>query len=535
MKRRAKASDEWVDLVQAETDRDDNRKDRGSKFNRKNVAVFVGLAFVILIKLNSVLNQQRDKAPWRQHLGLAGGSKRRSRKVVLLGPHDRYSDFGDILAERVMTKLLVEGVGFVYNATDDRDNTILLGGIVTRDDMDRHGLTPGKTVHSMKDLQALSRKDAENGPYDIVFTGGSGEGPGDEGPAILYERHRDAMAVLETGALRDSALSDRVYDCPYLFPKELLLPVVNKTLGTNTRKHLRGSVTTLPRPRKNYAIVDSLETPQQPQGAPLECRRVVIKADHLGYRASKPFAPDCTVATREVLGSEIDTVFDREVIPDLREFPEFIAEDGPLKYVAVQHEKLEHQLSDASYAQKLADALDEVSQNLGNIPVVFFPAGRVGRSVGDHIAFGLSREVASKMKQPCVLYETENALRVAALISGAEAVLSTNLHVRILAFVYQKPRATWHGGVNHQSFLDLWEAGDVGRMGTVDTVKDTWTQGLQGFFETTTSSNRVALVPSLTEAANKKAVKHYLQNFETWSDLLITPTGRGDDDDDAVV
>ena len=548
MKRRTnnnKNNEEWVDLVQAseKSCRDDNQKNRSDKANRRTAVGLMGLAFVILFKLDSEIHLRR-----KSHLDSFGANKRRNRKVVLLGPHDRYNDFGDILAERVVTKLLVDRAGFVFNSTDEKTNTLLLGGIVTRDDMDHHGLTPHKTIHSMKSIQTLSRKDLKSGPYDIVFTGGSGEGPGDEGPSILYEKHKEAVKFLETEALRSSASADRIYDCPYLFPKELLLPIIDKNQGTNTRKHKTGIVTTLPRTKTNYAIIDSLETPpgktgnlrgnnnnnnfsKEPGAPPLTCRRVANHADHAGYRSSKPYAPDSLVMTKQVLAEEIETIFDTEVAQELENFAEFaLSSKEDLRYIAVQHETAKH-VSSPSYVQDLADALDVVSKNLGNIPVVFFSAGRVGRSLGDHIAFGLSREVAQKMQQPSVVYDTEHALKVAALISRADAVVSTNLHVRVISFVYQKPRATWHGGINQQSFVDMWEGGDVASMGIVSSVSDTWEIGLKPFFEDGTDANLPMITQNQTEVAVEKVTKYYNRNFEAWSSLLVTRTGNGEDDD----
>ena len=543
MKRRTNnnKNEEWVDLIQASSDvigRDDNQKTRIKERNRLSAKILFGITVVIFIWLDNKIHSWR-----RQDMDSFSANKRRNRKVVLLGPHDRYNDFGDILAERVVTKLLVDRTGYVFNSTDEEDNTLLLGGIVTRDDMDQHGLTPHKTIHSMKTIQALSRQDLNYGPYDIVFTGGSGEGPGDEGPSVLYEKHKEAVAFLETEALRNSATGDRVYDCPYLFPKELLLPVVDKKHGI-FRKHKTGSVSTLPRTKKNYAIIDSLETPlgKKPGNLrggnefvldaaipPLECRRVANHADHFGYRSSKPFAPDSLVMTRQVLGDEIETIFDAEVAGELLNFPEFASsKKDDLRYIAVQHETAKH-VSKQGYAQDLADALDEVSKKLGNIPVVFFAAGRVGRSLGDHVAFALSREVAETMQQPSIVYETEHALKVAGLISKAEAVVSTNLHVRILSFVYQKPRATWHGGVNQKSFVETWESDDVASLGLLSSVGDTWEMGLQRFFEDKTNLPRIT--PNQTEVAVEKVTQSYLKNFETWSNLLVTRTDRGEDDD----
>lgn len=543
MKRRTNnnKNEEWVDLVQASsevTGRDDNQKTRTEKRNRFSAKVLLGVTLVIFIWLDSKIHS------WRQeHFDSFSANKRRNRKVVLLGPHDRYNDFGDILAQRVVTKLLVDRAGFIFNSTDEDTNTLLLGGIVTRDDMDHHGLTPHKTIHSMKTIQAMSRQDLKYGPYDIVFTGGSGEGPGDEGPSVLYEKHKEAVAFLETEALRNSASADRVYDCPYLFPKELLLPIVEKHHGI-FRKHKTGSVSTLPRSKKNYAIVDSLETPlgnkpgnlrggnefvQEAVLPPLVCRRVANHADHLGYRSRKPFAPDSLVMTQQVLGDEIETIFDTEVAAELLNFPEFASSNkNDLRYIAVQHETAKH-VSKSGYTQELADALDKVSKKLGNIPVVFFAAGRVGRSLGDHVAFALSREVAQTMQQPSVVYETEHALKVAGLISEAQAVVSTNLHVRILSFVYQKPRATWHGGVNQQAFVETWESDDVALLGMLSSVGDTWEMGLQRFFEDQT--NLPHITQNQTEVAIEKVTQSYLKNFETWSNLLVTRTGRGEDDD----
>lgn len=533
MKRRAKASEEWVDLIQAETSDNDNKKGNSSRIGKGRVVGIIAGALVLFLMFTVSQKGSTTQQQQQQHLIVDSSrqGKRRNRKVVLLGPHDRYSDFGDILAERVVTKLLVDRTGFVFSEDDEAANTLLLGGIVTRDDMDHHGLTPRKTVHSMSEIQKLSRADAVMGPYDIVFTGGSGEGPGDEGPAILYEKHRDAVEHLETAALRQKASNDRVWDCPYLFPKELLAP---ETRINTTKVHDTGRVHTLVRQKKNYAIVDSLETQNQKdradKAAPMACRRVVTMADHLGYRSSKPFAPDSTVMTKELFGAEIEALFEAEVKRDLLGFPAFAAANGdgtpPLRYIAVQHENAKHEF-DPAYAETLAEALDEASVNLGNIPVVFFPAGRVGRPIGDHVAFGLSREVSEKMQQPSVLYEVEHALRVAALIQGAEAVLSTNLHVLILSFVYQKPRVSWDGGRNHELFLDVWEAQDVASLGMLSSVGDTWEKGLRPFFRTDGSG----ITQGQTESAHQKAKEHYLDNFERWSNLLITPTNKGDDDD----
>jgi hypothetical protein len=87
----------------------------------------------------------------------------------------------------------------------------------------------------------------------------------------------------------------------------------------------------------------------------------------------------------------------------------------------------------------LARVLDQASHETTNCTVVFFAAGTApGRD-----SFAEYHKLASLMKQPTIVYEAENAWKVVAVISQAGAVLSTSLHVRIMAFVFFKPRATW--------------------------------------------------------------------------------------------
>merc|ERR1712127_871555 len=63
------------------------------------------------------------------------------------------------------------------------------------------------------------------------------------------------------------------------------------------------------------------------------------------------------------------------------------------------------------------------------------------------------------MTQRSMVYKAEHVWKVVALISKAEAVLSSSLHVRIMAFIYHKPRFTWcPGGRKHSKFIKLWEA-----------------------------------------------------------------------------
>mmetsp|Transcript_890 Transcript_890/g.1907 ORF Transcript_890/g.1907 Transcript_890/m.1907 type:complete len:569 (-) Transcript_890:116-1822(-) len=518
----------------------DSNDKRPRKRSRGRIAIPFTIAMLIVILTVENLCKERVQLERTEaiatmkknqcgtsHLRIPG---RRNRRVVLLGPHDRYHDFGDILAERIISKLLVDRAGYVFNQTDDRKNTVLLGGIVTRDDMDRHGLTPQKTIYGMKSIQAMSRADFSNGPYDIVYTGGGGARAG----PISYEEYSDAVKLLETEELRAQATADKVFDCPYLFPKQLLMTVVNRTMATNVRNHAKGQILTLPRPKRNYAISDSLEHPSTKRDLSnkprLSCRQALAAADHVRFRDDDPLAPDSAFLTRELFGEEIEQLFETTVRNDLYDLGAWLRHDEEPNYVAVQHGKMS-QRPDSSYIEDMARGLDEVSRSTGNATVVFFSAGSID-SV-DRI----SRRVMQKMTQPSLHYPTEHALEVVALLSKARAVIGTNLHVRIISLVYQKPRATWFGSTRHQRFLELWEAPDVAARGTLSSVRDVWNEGLRRFFPPENDGGEFAGFISANQTLDTyhSAVRQYLDNFDQWSNLLVTPTENGEDDDDDCI
>jgi hypothetical protein len=493
----------------------------------------------------------------QQQHGQEGGKRRRNRKVVLLGPHDRYKDFGDILRERVISMLLVDRAGYKYENNDSNSNSvsisnsidsILLGGIVTRNDMERYGLTPNKTVYSMKAIQKMSRSDFINGPYDIVFIGGSGSGSGggDNSIPVSYEPHSIAVHMLETEQLRKKALAEKMYDCSYLFPKELLLTVVNGMMGSSTKEHATGRTTTLPRPRKNYAIVDSLQSPSLSSTTgggkstiKSSCRRAVTSADHVRFRDKNPIAPDSIVMVRELYGPQVEDLLENKVRNEFFSLLEQSSTTTPSqqqttirtsnKYVAVQHETIQRKF-DAKYVETLANGLDEVSRKLGNSTIVFFKAG-LGAGNNDNVY----QKIANYMTQPFIIYPAEHAMKIVALISGAEAVIATNLNVRIVSFLYHKPRATWHGdGIQHKKFLEIWEAPDVATLGSVSDVRETWSQGLEQFFVTDSQKHHI-ITQDQTRKAYRNATQLYLESFDMWSNLLITPTNDKEDDDDDYV
>lgn len=66
------------------------------------------------------------------------------------------------------------------------------------------------------------------------------------------------------------------------------------------------------------------------------------------------------------------------------------------------------------------------------------------------------KQISKKIKEPSIVYEVENMWKSVALISQAEAVLSTSLHVRIIAFLCMRPRLTWCGHEpKHPQFIAL--------------------------------------------------------------------------------
>eukprot|EP00536_Pseudo-nitzschia_multiseries_P000698 jgi/Psemu1/1579/gm1.1579_g len=517
-------------------DIDSNDKNPRKPASRRAAIPLIVAMLVTIVILNNIFDRFLNMESMESigttkkfHCGTSdpANPRRRNRRVVLLGPHDRYYDFGDILSERILSKLLVDRAGYVYNHSDDRENTVLLGGIVTRDHMDRHGLTPNKTIYSMKSIQAMSRGDFVNGPYDIVYTGGSGA----KGAPISYEKYSDAVGLLETVELRERAMAEKISECPYLFPKQLLMTVVNRSMATNIRPHPRGQHLTLPRPKLNYAVSDSLEHPSTKRDtakAPrISCRQALSSADHLRFRDKDPLAPDCSFLTRELYGEEIEKIFETKVRGELHDRGVVLNPDTEPNYIAVQHGRMQKN-PDPSYIEDLAEGLDEVSENTGNAIVVFFSAGS-----RDSVA-KWSRQVAEKMKRPSVFYPTEHALEVVALLSKAKAVIGTSLHVRIISLVYQKPRATWHGSTRHERFLELWEAPDVTALGMISSVRDVWKEGLQPFFPPEKGGEDLGFISAnQTIDSYQSALRRYLFSFDQWSKLLITPTesGQGDDDD----
>ena len=115
------------------------------------------------------------------------------------------------------------------------------------------------------------------------------------------------------------------------------------------------------------------------------------------------------------------------------------------------------------------------------------------------------------MTEPNFVYESERVFNVVATIAGSEAVLGTSLHVRIMAFIFHKPRVTWCTGKKHSHFINKWDAPDFRTCGTVPTTLAL----LKKYMGPT---------PEVTQEQTKEyyelMVKMYLKSFAVWANLL---------------
>eukprot|EP00984_Skeletonema_dohrnii_P014775 scaffold6278_cov135-Skeletonema_dohrnii-CCMP3373.AAC.4 len=379
------------------------------------------------------------------------------RKIVLLGPHDRYN-FGDLIFTSVVAKLLVSRAGF---SPDD----LLFGGMVTVD-MEKYG---GYNILSMKQIQSLSQEDTDQGPYDIIYLGGEAVGCNfDCGVKMLPDERT-----------KTEARRERIHDCPYLVPKNLLLPP------------------SMPQDEfqmKNYAVINSMG------GTPCnECKKAIETADYIALRDKNPLFPDSAVMMKELYPNKISEAAE-EVLQDL--FPGGV--NTRQKIIAVQHRDIPTEEA----RLELALALDKVSK-AGHATIVFFVAG----TAPNHDSLSCYKQIAQMMTEPSIVYEEENMWKSVGLISQAEAVLSTSLHVRIIAFLYLRPRLTWCGlEPKHPQFIALWDTDESPRC--LKSKNETWSV-LQRYYGPNPNITQAA-----TAIAYEKTVKKYLESFDSWSSLV---------------
>ena len=393
--------------------------------------------------------------------GYNSSQGRPKRKIVLLGPHERYN-FGDLLFEKVLSKLLTTELGY-------EEKEIIRGATIARD-MSVHG--GYHNVMSMKKIQEMSRKSAA-GPFDIIYTGGEALGCDFE----------SGVNMLPTAELRQGAIGEKVYDCAYLFPKELLLPLDNEQNPNQAKK--------------NVAIVNSMGGYP---GIPA-CKAAADSADYVAFRDLDPLVPDPAVMVRELFYDDVISKTIDEVKSSI--FPE--GEENK-KYIAVQFKK---NYDGGIGYEKMAKHFDEIARNT-KCMIVFFAAG----TAPTHDSFESYKQVASYMTEPNFVYEMERVWNVVATIAGSEAVLGTSLHVRIMSFIFHKPRVTWCSittPTKHSRFINRWDAPDFRTCGSVPT---SWTM----------LSKYMGSQPEVTQEQTKEVyelmVKKYMEGFSVWANLL---------------
>jgi hypothetical protein len=230
------------------------------------------------------------------------------------------------------------------------------------------------------------------------------------------------------------------------------------------------------------------------QRASQACKKAMDTSDYVAYRDQDPLAPDSAVMTKELYGDLVDQTANtvmKELQGDKTEEP---------TYIAVQHKV------SGINVTALAGAMDQISKNYGNATIVFFAAG----TAANHDSFEIYADVQSLMKQPSIVYKGEHVWKVVALISRAQAVLSTSLHVRIMSFIFHRPRVTWCTGHKHRKFIELWDvAPDASNC--VEKVEQSW-QALQKYVGPPKHETN--------EAAYRKAVHLYIASFDKWSGMI---------------
>jgi hypothetical protein len=388
-------------------------------------------------------------------------------KIILVGPHDRFN-FGDLLFEKVAIHLLTHRAGF-------QENQLISAGMISTN-MSKYGGNPD--IRSVKDAVEMSHmavRDFGQHPFDIVFLGGESLGCD----------HNCGKRMLDKRAFAASAIRANISNCAYLIPKEMLVP-----------PSYSGKA------RTPVAIVNSVGKDSADRGP---CVSAVATADYIAFRDLEPntthptylhaqLRPDSAVMVRELFQGTIVEHIKEGQVARIRHATH------QQKYIAVQMKQ-----NNGLKPQRVAEILDKIWQST-NFTTVFFRAG----SVRGHDSLGFYTRVASKMKSPYIIFEEEHVWSVVGLILEAAAVLGSSLHVRIMSFIYEKPRVTLCSEIKHQHFIQYWEAPDAAPCIAFSAVHNV-VSAVEAALQMKTMQ---------TEIAVNKAVQAYLEGFDEWSALL---------------
>jgi len=369
--------------------------------------------------------------------------------VILQGPHDRYN-FGDLIFEKVVTKLLIERAGYF-------EEEILYGGMISVD-MSKYGGRPD--IESMKKLRDQSH---QKGPFDIVYLGGESLACDFDYALRFYSNSTEIQNKTKIG---------KVSNCAYLTPKEILINPIYKG-------------------PENFAILNSNGGNQSKHP---ECETAVNTSDYKSFRDKDPLFPDSAVAMKYLYNDFILNFTQRPHMQNILKVTN-------RNFIAVQFKALTFSEDDVEEKKKCSQVLDEVA-SMRSSTIVFFAAG----TAPSHDSFEVYDQISKLMVMPSIVFREENVWSVLSLISLSKAVISTSLHVRIMGFIYQKPRVTWCSINKHKKFIELWEP-----------------KGAK------CSENYTHTLPDLNIQLNIKSnwtqvdivVQQYLKNFDAWSNLLI--------------
>jgi hypothetical protein len=387
--------------------------------------------------------------------------RQRRRRVVLMFPGDRYN-FGDLLFEKVVRHLL-ERSGYLP--------TELISTGVVSEDMSMYG--GNNHIVSFKTACEMSKAEVSvgTGPFDLVNLGGEAMGCS-----------KDCAVSMFRGNKRTEA-QGHPSTCGYLVAKRLLLP---RDWGPGHAAH-------------PVSIINSI-------GGRLDanaCGEALRTADYASFRDNHfhqyprqkvPFvlAPDCAVMVDMLFRDQITSVVGQGEVAR-------IMDKSGGKYIAFQ---MKEDWPDPGH---MAAVLQAIHATTGYM-IVMFCAG----TAPDHDSPAAYERLAAMIPDvPVHIFDTSNVWSVVALVSRAHLVVSTSLHVRIMAFIHLRPRITFCGKEKHRFFVSLFDS--PGSTRCVDPGdRSPIAKVLQRAFEGNNG----------TAQAVQTCIQKYLANFDRWSSLL---------------
>ncbi|GKY98892.1 hypothetical protein MPSEU_000845100 [Mayamaea pseudoterrestris] len=395
------------------------------------------------------------------------------RKVILLGPHDRFN-FGDLLFEKV-THYLLRNVA-KYSTKD-----VIVAGMLNRTDMAASHDGPKVIVSiqsAVKESQRATMKDSTKGPYHIVYLGGQ----------CATTNWNDGL-IMFPDELKPQVAQNQLVDCAYMVPKELLLPAIYRNASNETMY-----AHDIQQP---VAIVNSIN---YGKNGDTPCGDAVRQADYAAFRditpthkeLKKQARPDSAVLTNFLFHETIAKAGATGEVLQIRS-------NFSQGYLAVQ---MKVETINKLGVDNIAATLDELYYQT-QLPAVFFRAG----SVPMHDSLETIKAIRSRMTTPSATFYSERLWQVIALIRYSDAVLSTSLHVRIMSFVHARPRVTFCGS-KHRAFSILWDAKDA--TPCVEDLESVVPSMLQS----------MATPKTKTYEAQRKAIQSYMEGFRIYSGLL---------------